>query len=221
MRWQRLHEWDVAPDEAERIQASLASRAQRSLESASPVRPATIAGAVVSTAAAVVAVLRTSDLEVVEARRVELPRPSAGRMRYRPGLMAFAYGPPLLRAFELVESRVDVAMFRAHGIAHPRRLGLAAHLGLLLGVPSVGCADTLLCGEHAPSGPERGDWTPVRDGEQTIGACLRTRGGARPLYVSPGYVLSVEDSVELALLTTNRYRMPEPLREARRIAKGH
>jgi deoxyribonuclease V len=135
--------------------------------------------------------------------------------------MAFAYGPPLLRAFELVESSVDVLMFRAHGIAHPRRLGLAAHLGLLLGVPSVGCADKLLCGEHAPPGLERGEWTPVRDGDEIIGACLRTRGGARPLFVSPGYALSIEDSVDLALLTASRYRMPEPLREARRLAEGH
>jgi deoxyribonuclease V len=221
MRCQKLHDWEVTPEEAERIQLSLASRIQRSLESRAPIRPSTVAGAVVSAEAAAVAVLRTSDFAMVEAQRVELPRPVATPMHYRPGLMAFAYGPALLRAFELVESPVDVVMFRAHGIAHPRRLGLAAHLGLLLGVPSVGCADKLLCGEHAPPGLERGEWTPVRDGDEIIGACLRTRGGARPLFVSPGYALSVEGSVDLALLTASRYRMPEPLREARPLAEGH
>lgn len=220
MRWRKLHDWDVPPEEAKRIQVSLASRVHRSRDSATLIRPAAVAGAVVSAKAAAVVVLRTSDLELVEGRRVELSGPSAGRMRYRPGLMAFAYGPALLQAFDLVESPVDVVMFRAHGIAHPRRLGLAAHLGLLLETPSLGCADRLLCGEHAPPGGQRGDWTPVRDGEEIIGACLRTRGGARPLFVSPGYALSLEDSVGLALLTANRYRMPEPLRQARRIAKG-
>jgi deoxyribonuclease V len=220
MRCQKLHDWDVTPDEAEGVQLSLASRVRRSLESASRLQPATLAGAVVSAEAAAVAVLGTSDLEVMEARRVEHSGPSPGRMRYRPGLMAFAYGPPLLRAFELVESRVDVVMFRAHGIAHPRRLGLAAHLGLLLETPSLGCADRALCGEHAPPGAERGDWVEVTDGDEAIGACVRTRRGARPLIVSPGYALNLYNAVEVVLSTSREHRMPEPLRQARRIARG-
>ncbi len=220
MRCHKLHDWDVTPEQAERIQLSLASRVQRSLESASPIRPATVAGAVVSADAAAVAVLRTCELEVVETRRVELPGPSPGRMRYRPGLMAFAYGPPLLRAFQLVESPVDVVMFRAHGIAHPRRLGLAAHLGLLLDTPSLGCGERVLCGEHGAPGPERGDWAEVTDEDEVIGACVRTLRDTRPLVVSPGYALTVYHAVEVALLTTPEHRMPEPLRQARRIARG-
>jgi deoxyribonuclease V len=220
MRCQKLHDWEVTPEEAERVQLSLASRVRRSLERASPIRPATVAGAVVAAQAAAVAVLRTSDLAVVEARRVESPGPSPGRMRYRPGLMAFAYGPPLLQAFELVESSVDVVMFRAHGIAHPRRLGLAAHLGLLLETPSLGCADRALCGEHAPPGAEREDWAEVTDGDETIGACVRTRRDARPLIVSPGYALALYNAVEVVLSTSREHRMPEPLRQARRTAGG-
>lgn len=220
MRCQKLHDWEVTPEEAERIQLSLASRIQRSLESRAPIRPSTIAGAVVSAEAAAVAVLRTSDLAVVEARKIEFPAPSPGRMRYWPGLMAFAYGPPLLRAFELVESPVDVVVFRAHGIAHPRRLGLAAHLGLLLEMPSLGCADRALCGEHAPPGAERGQWAEVTDGDEVIGACLRTCREARPLIVSPGYALSLYNAVEVVLSTSREHRMPEPLRQARRIARG-
>ena len=220
MHWRKLHHWHVAPAEAERIQLSLASRVQHSLDNASPIRPGTVAGAVVSAEAAAVAVLRTSDLAMVETQRVELPRPSPTPMPYRPGLMAFAYGPPLLRAFELVESPVDVVMFSAHGIAHPRRLGLAAHLGLLLETPSLGCADRLLCGEHARPGAERGDSTEVTDGSEMIGACVRTRRDARPLIVSPGYALGLYNAVEVVLSTSREHRMPEPLRQARRIARG-
>ena len=220
MRWHKLHHWDVTPEEAERIQLSLASRVQHSLDNASPIRPGTVAGAVVSAEAAAVAVLRTSDLELVEGRRIELPGPSSGRMRYRPGLMAFAYGPALLQAFDLVESPVDVVMFSAHGIAHPRRLGLAAHLGLLLETASLGCADKLLCGRHAAPGADRGDWTEVTDGSEMIGACVRTRRGTRPLIVSPGYALGLRNAVEVVLSTSREHRMPEPLRQARRIARG-
>jgi deoxyribonuclease V len=154
---------------------------------------------------------------VVEAGRAGLNPEETGT--YRRGLMAFTYGPLLLQAFESIESSVDIALFRAHGIAHPRRCGMAAHLGLLLDTPSIGCADKLLCGEHESPGPERGDWTPVIHGRDIVGAAVRTRGGSRPLFVSPGFVLDVEQAVEIVLRSTREHRMPEPLRQARLAAR--
>jgi len=88
-----------------------------------------------------------------------------------------------------------------------------------VGIPSVGCADTLLCGEHAPPGPNRGDWAPVTDGGELVGACLRTRQRSRPVFVSPGYGLDVELAVRIVLHSTVGYRLPEPLRRARVLAR--
>ncbi len=219
MEWRSLHGWEVSPEEAERIQVSLAERlAPAGGPALEP--PTTIAGAAVSSGAAAVVVLRASDWSPVEMRKVALPSSPPGGLRYRRGLLAFTLGPPLLRAFEAIRCEVDVALFRAHGIAHPRRCGMAAHLGLLLGRPSIGCAEALLTGECSPPGPARGDWTPVTDGGDVLGACLRTRPGSKPVYASPGYGLGVEEAVGIVLSSARSHRLPEPLRQARLFARG-
>ena len=179
-----------------------------------------IAGAAVSAQFAAIAVLAAETWELVETSRVGLPAQSPGGPHYRSGLMAFTLGPALLQAFERIRSRADVAIFRAHGIAHPRRCGMAAHLGLLLEVPSVGCADTLLCGEYGRPGPQRGDWTPVTAGGDIVGGAVRTRQGSRPVFVSPGYGMGIQEAVGMALRCTVRSRLPEPLRVARLVARG-
>jgi deoxyribonuclease V len=217
MRWDRLHPWEVTAEQAEAIQCRLASRI-----AAEPDRPlgewSLVAGAVVAGRAAAVAVMDIARWALVETARVEFA--CSGDACYQRGLMAFAFGPPLLSAFSKIESQADIALFRAHGRAHPRRLGMASHLGFLLGVPSVGCGEALLCGELVAPGAERGDWAPVTDGSEIIGAAVRTRAGSRPLFVSPGYRMSVREAVQVAMRCVREHRLPEPLRQARLIARG-
>jgi deoxyribonuclease V len=217
MRWDRLHRWEVTPEEAERIQRRLGGPAREPKPGQSPGPLRLVAGAAVSGRAAAVAVLETEGWSLVEGKRIEFPAPLPP---YRAGLMAFAFGPALLQCFEQVESKVQLAIFHAHGLAHPRRCGMATHLGLLLSVPSLGCADRLICGQYAAPGPSRGDWMPVTDEGEIIGAAVRTRQGSRPLLVSPGYALTVEEAVQIALRCARPYRWPEPLRRARLLARG-
>jgi deoxyribonuclease V len=219
MNWRRLHDWDIAPEAAERIQLRLAGQVREESGHPGPSDVKLVAGAAVSMTAAAVVVLETEKWTVVEAQRVALPA-DAPRTEYRRGLMAFAFGPAILAAFEKVESRADAVMLIAHGMAHPRRCGMATHLGLLLETLSVGCAETLLCGESTSPGPQRGDWVPVTDEGERIGACVRTREGSRPLYVSPGYKMDIEGAVKLALCATRGRRWPEPLRQARMVARS-
>ncbi|MFP4058499.1 MAG: endonuclease V, partial [Candidatus Brocadiia bacterium] len=105
----------------------------------------------------------------------------------------------------------------AHGYAHPRRMGLACHLGLLLGAPSVGCAKSVLVGEYAMPAPQAGAWTPLRDGDEVVGAALRTRERVKPLFVSCGHRVSLERAVALVLRCTDGTRLPKPTREADRL----
>lgn len=219
MRWSHLHAWHVTPEEAERIQSSLATRAGALIPRPVWHFPAMVAGAAVSGQTAAVVVLDAKSWGIVEVSRVDLPASATEDIRYLRGLMAFALGPLLLQAFEGIESAVDVVIFRAHGIAHPRRCGMATHLGLLLGTPSVGCADRLLVGEHALPGPQHGDWTPVTDGCEIVGACVTTRQGSKPVFVSPGYGLGIEEAMQIVLGSTLGDRLPEPLHQARMVAR--
>ena len=220
MKRRCLHSWDVPTEEAEATQLRLAALAREDSGRLDVAHVKLVAGAALSPRAAAVVVLEDKTWTVVEAQRIELPAADASAGRYHRGLMGFAFGPPLLAAFEKVESKVDVVMFLGHGLAHPRRCGMATHVGLLLETPSLGCAERLLCGESIPPGPERGDWTPVTDQGEVIGACVRTRAGAKPLYVSPGYRMNIEGAVELALRASERHRWPEPLTQARVGARG-
>jgi deoxyribonuclease V len=133
---------------------------------------------------------------------------------YVPGLLSFREGPILLAAFEKLSVVPDAVIFDGQGIAHPRGLGLAAHLGLVLGIPTVGCAKTRLVGEHGEVGEERGDRTPLSLGGRTVGYVVRTRRRTRPVFVSPGNLISPAGAVDLVLTATGRYRVPEPVRAA-------
>jgi deoxyribonuclease V len=139
------------------------------------------------------------------------------RFPYVPGLLSFREGPLLLRAFGRLRRRPDLCLFDGQGIAHPRRFGLASHLGVLLDLPSVGCAKSRLVGEHTEPGPRRGDWAPLRLEGRTVGAVLRTREGVRPIYVSPGHRIGLRQAVR-AVLALARTRVPEPIRLAEQVA---
>jgi deoxyribonuclease V len=165
-------------------------------------------------ARAAVIVLSFPALEVVETSVVEQPC----RFPYVPGLLAFREGPSILAAFRKLRTRPDLLLFDGQGIAHPRRFGIAAHLGVLLDLPSIGCAKSRLIGEHAEPGPGRGAWAPLTDGGETIGAALRTREGVKPVYVSIGHRVDLETALDLVMRCARGYRLPEPTRQAHRAA---
>ncbi|MBN1882908.1 MAG: endonuclease V [Deltaproteobacteria bacterium] len=133
---------------------------------------------------------------------------------YIPGLLTFREGPVVLGAFEKLTVTPDVVIFDGQGIAHPRGLGLAAHLGLILDLPSAGCAKSRLVGEHGPVGWEKGSITPLMYEEKKVGAVLRTRTGVKPVFVSPGHRLDCMGAVDLVLSAVGKYRLPEPIRHA-------
>lgn len=165
---------------------------------------------------AVVCVLSFPGMELIEWKSARV-KPS---FPYVPGLLSFREGPAIIDCFEKLRSAPDVAMFDGHGLSHPRRFGLACHMGLLLGIPSIGCAKSPLFGSCGEPGPHKGDRSPILDDQRNlIGTCLRTRDGVAPLYVSAGHLISPERAVELALDCTGKYRIPEPLRMAHRLAK--
>jgi len=144
---------------------------------------------------------------------------AAGELRfpYVPGLLSFREGPLLERAVQGLGRKPDLVFFDGQGIAHPRGLGIASHLGLRLGIRSVGCAKSRLWGEAGEPPERRGGWTPLRapDGA-TVGAALRTRTGIKPVFVSPGHGIDLEGAVRSTLAASPRYRLPEPIRAAHR-----
>jgi deoxyribonuclease V len=221
----RSHAWDVSPDRAREIQHHF--RRHVTVEPL-PQSLEVIAGVDVSvwkgTARAAVVLLSLPDLkpfEAVTARRsVDFP--------YVPGLLAFRESPVTLDALEKLTTTPDALIFDAHGLAHPRRFGLATHLGALLDLPSVGCAKSRLCGEAEEPGEEKGNWTKLRaEGSKqdtadrdTIGAVVRTRDGVNPVFVSIGHRSDLDSAVSLVLRCAPRYRLPETTRWAHRVAGG-
>lgn len=213
----RLHGWDVTIDEAVAIQERL--RTQVCRESGVLV-VRRVAGVDVSfreeRARAAVAVLSFPDLQLADQALAEV----GVSFPYIPGLLSFREGPAVLAAFERLTLWPDLVIFDGQGLAHPRRLGLAAHLGLFLDLPSIGCAKSRLCGHHEEVGPARGDWTPLCDGEEVIGAALRSRPGTSPLYVSIGHRISLEDAIRYVLACCTRHRLPETTRWAHRLCSS-
>lgn len=159
---------------------------------------------------AAVAVLSFPDLDPV-AHRVVRRRT---RFPYVPGYLSFRETPALLAAVARLRTRPDLILCDGHGLAHPRRFGLACHVGVLLDLPTIGVAKSLLVGEHDPVPEERGKWVPLREEREVIGAVLRTRTRVRPLYVSIGHRLSLESAIEYVLRCCSATRLPEPIRRA-------
>lgn len=211
------HRWDLQPVEARALQSKLAASLQLS-DDVGPIRR--IAGVDVAfpdrgrRTRAAVAVLDARTLEVCQVARVIQPT----RFPYVPGLLSFREIPAILAAMEELDPLPDVLLCDGQGIAHPRRFGVACHLGLLTGIPSVGVAKSRLTGRHAELPREKGATVPLRDGDETIGTVLRSRTGVRPLYISPGHRVSLETAVDLTWRCITRYRLPETTRAADRLA---
>lgn len=213
MKIPKLHSWALAPREAIALQRELASR----IDVTRPLKKCElIAGADCSYSRgspkfyAAVVVLRTSDWSIVETQGVigESPFP------YIPGLLSFREAPIVLRAFAKLKNRPDAVMCDGQGYAHPRRLGLACHLGLWLGIPTFGCAKTRLTGEYVAPGQNMGDYSPLRDNGEIIGQALRTKDKTKYVYVSPGHRIDLKSAVHWTLKSCRGYRIPEPTRQA-------
>jgi deoxyribonuclease V len=139
---------------------------------------------------------------------------------YVPGLLSFREGPAALAALQSLRTSPDLLLVDGHGVAHPRRFGLACHLGLIAEIPTIGVAKSRLVGQYEMPGWDRGDWTPLMDDEETIGAVLRTRPHTRPVFVSVGHRVSLATAVAFVLRCTPQFRLPEPIRLADRLSRS-
>ncbi len=207
------HSWDLTTAEARDLQLRLASR----VETKRTLPPfSTVAGADVSYELrgkwlyAAVVVLRVGTWEVIDQSGII----AEARFPYVPGLLSFREVPSVIEAFEKLTVRPDVLICDGQGIAHPRRMGLASHLGLWLGIPTIGCAKSWFCGEYEEPGPDRGDWSPLTDAGETIGAVVRTRTKVKPLFVSPGHLCDLDSAIAAVLATATKYRQPVTTRLA-------
>ena len=221
-----LHSWDLSAKKAIELQKKLADKV---LFTPLTKRPELVAGLDCAfgkgsgdiTAAAVV--IRLPDLTFVETATAK----QTVRFPYIPGLLSFREAPACIAAVEKLKSNPDVFIIDGQGIAHPRRLGIASHLGLLLDRPAIGCAKSRLIGEFTAVPVEKGGWSPLKyparrgpidrlsfAAYQTIGAVVRTRTNVRPVFVSVGHRCTLEDAIKTVLACTTRYRLPEPARLA-------
>ncbi|MCB1054339.1 MAG: deoxyribonuclease V [Acidobacteria bacterium] len=213
------HRWDLTPKEAVELQRRLAGEIETE-DRLGSIRH--VAGVDVgfedrnTITRAAVAVLSYPDLELVD--HAIARRPTS--FPYVPGLLSFREIPAVLDALGEISQAPDVFLCDGQGLAHPRRFGIACHLGWWLDLPTIGVGKSRLVGDHDELGEERGATTPLLHRGETIGTLLRSRTGVKPLYVSPGHRVSHETAVRLTLACTPRYRLPETTRWAHKLASG-
>ena len=213
------HPWDVTPAQARAIQLEGRGRviAEDRLGDVRRVAGIDVGferdGAI---SRAAVAVLDFPELRLVESAVARLPT----SFPYVPGLLSFRETPAVLEALGRLSERPDLLLCDGQGYAHPRRFGLACHLGVLTGLPSIGVAKSRLIGTHGALPEQKRAWVPLLDGDETIGAVLRTRSAVAPLYVSIGHRVSLPTAICWVLACTTRYRLPETTRHAHRLASG-
>jgi deoxyribonuclease V len=219
MRVYPLHEWAVSIARAKEIQTSLA-RAVITDNSVTDLR--FVAGIDISSpdargvARGAVVVLGYPELNIVELKIAE----AKITFPYIPGLLSFRESPLILAACEELDNVPDLILVDGQGIAHPRRLGLASHVGLFLDVPTIGCAKSVLCGQHPLLAEEPGSHAELHDKAEVIGAALRTRHGVRPVYVSVGHKIDLTSALRWVMECCRGYRLPEPTRLAHLAAGG-
>ncbi|HEX8889020.1 MAG TPA: deoxyribonuclease V [Pyrinomonadaceae bacterium] len=211
--YEQLHDWEMTPREAVELQKTLRERVR--------LRPLTkkirtIAGADISfnkfepTVYAGIVVLQLPTLEVIE----EVGVVSETKFPYVPGLLSFRESPSVLEAWAKLKTEPDAVMFDGQGIAHPRRVGIASHVGLLINRPTLGCAKSVLVGKYEEPGKERSSWTELVDKGEVVGAAVRTKTNVQPIFVSPGHLIDLEGAISLTLAANGGYRQPEPTRRA-------
>jgi len=211
------HRWDLSPGAARALQLQLRDRVVVDDRLG---RVQRVAGIDVGfenhgrVTRAAVAVLAYPSLELLE--QALALRPTT--FPYVPGLLSFRELPAVLDALGKLRVAPDLLLCDGQGLAHPRRFGLACHLGVLAEIPSIGVAKSRLVGEHEALASDKGSWTRLRAGQETLGAVLRTRAGVAPLYVSIGHRISLRTAIDYVLGCTTRYRLPETTRRAHRLA---
>jgi deoxyribonuclease V len=213
MKYLDLHHWNLSYDEAVKVQRELSSRI---ILQSPKTKPKLVAGADVSYSKgsdlffSCVVVFEMSNMTVVEEAtaqdRVDFP--------YIPGLLSFRESPVLLKAFDKLKNVPDVVIFDGQGIAHPRGLGIASHIGLILDIPTIGCAKNVLVGHYETPGIEAGEYTPLVFESKTVGVALRTKRNVSPVFVSPGHKMDIPSAIDIVLNTCRGYRLPEPTRQA-------
>jgi deoxyribonuclease V len=224
MQLQALHSWDLTPAQAIALQEGLAPRVVRAgdprdvrlVAAADIAFPGRTRGWQGGLARAAVVLMSYPGLALIEQHVIEAPV----TFPYVPGLLSFREIPALALAFERLAAVPDLVLVDGQGVAHPRRFGLAAHLGVLAGIPTIGCAKSRLCGEAADPGSERGSVSDLIDGGECIGLVVRTKDRVKPLYVSVGHLIGLECAAEWVLRLAPTHRLPEPIRLADRLSKG-
>ncbi len=213
------HRWDLTPAEAIELQQQLRGRVEGQDRLGAP---KTIAGVDVGfedggrTTRAAVAVLAFPSLQPLASSVIRQPT----RFPYIPGLLSFRELPAILEALGRLAIPPDLLLCDGQGLAHPRRFGLACHLGVLTDIPAIGVGKTRLIGVHDEVPAARGSWVPLRDGEEVIGAVVRSRRGVKPIYVSIGHRVSLQTAIDYVLAACTRYKLPETTRAAHRLASG-
>jgi deoxyribonuclease V len=220
------HRWDLPYPEARELQTNLAAQVdtQTPLQDVKLLAAADVSFNRFDTEiAAAVIVVRMGTFEIVDQIGLVWPM----KFPYIPGLLSFREAPALLEAFARIKSDFDAILVDGQGIAHPRRLGIASHLGLLLDKPTIGCAKSRLIGTYDEPGPKRGDRTLLMAESEIIGSVVRTKDRVKPLFVSPGHRCDLDSAVQIVLETSGKYRLPTPARlvhnfvnETRREAKN-
>ena len=220
VRLNQLHDWNLTISESRDLQNRLASKV---LRIGSVVEPNFIAGIDVSTqksrglGTAAIVILEYPSLEPIETEviqgNIDFP--------YVPGLLSFRESPLILRACGQITHIPDLIMVDGQGIAHPRRLGIAAHLGLFFDIPTIGCAKSRLCGAFQMPAIEPSNFEELTDNNETIGVVLRTKYNTKPVYVSIGNKIALEDAIFWVMRCCRGYRLPEPIRFAHQAAGGN
>jgi len=209
------HTWDIPPKDAIQLQKTLAAKVVTSNQFE---QISTVCGIDVSpnnnrvVVAAVV--FSYPDLALCERTVAECPVPYP----YVPGLLSFREGPATIKAVDQLRIKPDLLIFDGQGIAHPRRFGLASHIGVLLDIPSIGCAKTRLCGHYQDPSAKAGGFSLLKEDKDTIGAVVRTRDNVKPVFVSIGHRLALETCIEIILASCRGFRLPEPVRQAHLLA---
>ena len=217
-----LHAWDLTPEEAIALQNELAGRIIREDELGEVRHVAGVDMAINETnglARAAVVLMNYPTLEIVEQHVYEEPI----RMPYIPGLLSFREAPCVIGAFRQLRQLPDLVMVDGMGIAHPRRIGIASHLGLWLDLPTIGCGKSLFVGHYNKEalGEEAGSWVPLIHKKEVIGAMVRTRTRVNPMIISIGHKISLETSIKYVLACSKGYRLPEPTRQADKLSKNN
>lgn len=220
IRLVHTHPWHVSPEEAVHVQTELAKLVEQQDRLPDPIR--TIAGVDVAyekagpKVFAAVVVLDAVSLQLLETSSSE----GIGQFPYVPGLFSFRELPFLCKALEGLRTEPDLVVCDGQGVAHPRRCGLASHLGILFDVPTIGCGKTCLVGDHGEPGLDRGSTAPLVDRGEVVGSVLRTQKNVKPLFVSVGHRVSLDTACSWILRLAKSYRQPEPIRLANQLANA-